>query len=131
MVLTVGHYADLFQVKLGVVPPCMFSSGSFGTNYQLSIGYLIIRNLQNLLEVMDEWIDLMKASLNPLKNLLKDSPVLDTDVRRENHVVETCDSFQLSIKDIELCKAWIVTWCMLKGSNQCLNTSLEDDTWLP
>ena len=131
MVLTVGHYTDLFQVKLGVVPPSMFSSGSFGTNDQLSIGYLIIRNLQNLLEVVDEWIDFMKAILNPLKKLLKDSPVLDTYVRRENHVVETRGSFKLSIKDIELCEDWILTMCMLKRANQGLNTSLKYDTGLP
>ena len=131
MVLTVGHYADLFQVKLGIVPPSMFSSGSFGTDDQLSICYFIIRNLQNLLEVVDEWIDFMKAILNPLEKLLKDSPVLDTDVRGQNHVVETCGSFKLGIKDIELCEVWILTLCMLKGSNQGLNASLEYDTGLP
>ena len=131
MVLTVGHYANLFQVKLGIVPPGVFSSGSFGTDNQLSIGYLLIRNLQNLLEVVDEWIDFMKRVLNPLENLLKDSPVLDTDVRRESHIVETCGSFKLGIKDIELCEDWILTMCMLKRANQGLNTSLKYDTGLP
>ena len=70
MVLTVGHNADLFQVKLGIVPPGMFSSGSFGTDDQLSICYLFIRNFQNLLEVIDEWIVLMEAILNSLEKFL-------------------------------------------------------------
>ena len=131
MVLTIGHYADLFQVKLGIVPPSMLSSRCFGTDDQLSIGYLFIWYFQNLLEVLDEWISFMKAILNPLKKLLKDSPILDTCFRWEDHVVEPCSSFHLSIQDIELCEYWIVTRGMLKRSNQGLNAALEYDAWLP
>ena len=109
MTLTVSQNANFLQVGLGIVSPGMLSCWRLGTDDQHSIGNFIVRNLQNLLEIMDEGIDFMEAILDPLQKLLEYSPFLDADIVWNYHVVESARALHRRVMDIQLCKDWVLT----------------------